>query len=79
MKFKDLFYLGIFTLLLTCNTQDSSKKIITEGFIYGLDTIEIEEVCYDGVVYLINKIHSNKFSSVKFNRSGYIQTCDGDK
>ena len=91
MNFKHLLYLGI--LILTyglliafacgCGMQnpDKEKKPIfvvpsNGGF---FDRVQIEELCYDGVVYLINNLNSNKFSSVKFNRNGRIQTCDGDK
>ena len=83
MKFKDLLYLGILILAYGCGMKnsDSEKKPIIVPVSNGgfFDRVQIEEVCYDGVVYLINKIHSNKFSSVKFNRDGKIQTCDGYK
>ena len=83
MNFKDLLYLGILILAYGCDMKNSDKEkkpiffVPSNGGLGG--RLQIEELCYDGVVYLINNVNSNKFSSVKFNRSGYIQTCDGDK
>jgi hypothetical protein len=76
MNFKNLLYLGILILAYGCgmkNSDNEKKPIFVVPSSGGL------EICYDGVVYLLNNVNSNKFSSIKFNRDGYIQTCDGDK
>lgn len=95
MNFKNLFYYLVYssifilayTLLIViacgCGMKNSDKEkkpiIVLPSNGGFLDRLQIEELCYDGVVYLINNVNSNKFSSVKFKRNGRIETCDGDK
>jgi hypothetical protein len=35
----------------------------------------VQEICYDGVTYLISGYYRKGYMSVKFNRNGSVATC----
>lgn len=59
-------------LSISCNHKDNNSKTTTINGKPIFTLYPMEEICYDGVVYLL---HPNNFSSVKFNKNGRIETC----
>lgn len=59
--------LGILVLLLAISLQGCQP-------VYKESGVEMNERCYDGVVYISNKYESVSSLSVKFNRDGTVST-----
>lgn len=59
-------------LLINCNDKNDNSKQTTMNKKPIFTLFPMEEICYDGVVYLF---HQHNFSSVKFNKNGKIETC----
>ena len=67
---KTLIILLFFSSTSCSDNNDNPKSATMNGKpIFTL--FPLEEICYDGVVYLIGK----RFSSVKFNKNGKVETC----
>lgn len=68
---KKILIILLFLFINCSDKNDNSKRTIMNGkeifTLYGM-----QEICYDGVVYLF---HPNNFSSVKFNKDGKIEKC----
>jgi hypothetical protein len=63
-------YSFILLFLISCKNKESKASTLEGKEIFTI--INIEEFCYDGVIYLT----SPHFSSVKFNKNGKIETCE---
>jgi hypothetical protein len=59
-------------LSISCSDKNDNLKQTTMNGKQIFTLFPMEEICYDGVVYLF---HPNRFSSVKFNKEGKIETC----
>lgn len=58
-------------LLISCSDKDNNSKTTTRNGKQIFTLFPMEEICYDGVVYLFGQY----FSSVKFNKDSKIETC----
>ena len=61
----------ILLLSISCSDNNDNPKSATMNGKPIFTLFPLEEICYDGVVYLIGQ----HFSSVKFNKNGKIETC----
>jgi hypothetical protein len=58
-------------LSINCSDNNDNLKSATMNGKPIFTLFPLQEICYDGVVYLIGQ----HFSSVKFNKNGKIETC----